>query len=340
MNFTSADATFGTSFATPSVSGALALVLEANPNLTWRDMQGIIASTSRTIDSESPTWTTNGARLRHSNLYGFGLVDARAAVEAAKLWVNYGPETQTVMDSGPINLPVADDPGNTATSSLSVSPSIRTTVESVVVYLQLEHASRGDVEVILTSPSGTKSVLHPGRRRENTHLKAEERWKLLTVRNYGENAEGEWTLSLSDKRSGAFGQCVDHPYKVLVDVPPSETKADLGCDAIQVYEFCVNGTLAAGAQDFLELFDESSRKNAVEACCVCGGGFSSPVTSNVLVSWKLAIYGHDHQVSSNVGGGGNAVSKGGSSGSGSSNAANLGVVLVLTVLNFLKHLYM
>ena len=255
-------------------------------------------------------------------------MDATAAVEAAKMWINYGPETQTEMDSGPVNLPIVDDPGNTAISSLSVSPSVTTIVESAVVYLQLEHASRGDVEVILTSPSGTKSVLHSGRRRENTHLEGEERWKLLTVRNYGENAEGEWTLSLSDKRSGAADQCVDYPYKVLVDVPPSETKADLGCDAIQVYEFCVNGTLAAGAQDFLALYDESSRKNAVEACCVCGGGFNSPVTSNVLVSWKLAIYGHDHQV---YGTGSSGTSGGGSSGSGSSNAASGGILMQLTV---------
>ena len=42
----------GTSSATPVTSGSLALILEANPNLTWRDVKYIIAKTATKVDPE------------------------------------------------------------------------------------------------------------------------------------------------------------------------------------------------------------------------------------------------------------------------------------------------
>ncbi|MDC0254872.1 S8 family serine peptidase [Bacteriovoracales bacterium] len=40
----------GTSFAAPIVSGAIALILEANPDLNWRQVKHILAATSRKVD--------------------------------------------------------------------------------------------------------------------------------------------------------------------------------------------------------------------------------------------------------------------------------------------------
>ena len=79
--------------------------------------------------------------------------------------------------------------------------------ESAVVYLDLHHASRGDLEIVLTSPGGTESVLTPGQRPENSQT--EVRWKLMTVRNWGESAKGDWTLSILDKSLGDISSCVD-----------------------------------------------------------------------------------------------------------------------------------
>jgi hypothetical protein len=75
-------------------SGIIALVLQVNPNLTWGDVQGFLVQTSRHLseDPKDQTKETNDAgftRFTHSNLVGFGVPDARAAVEAAKtreLW--------------------------------------------------------------------------------------------------------------------------------------------------------------------------------------------------------------------------------------------------------------
>jgi kexin len=73
----------GTSYACPVVSGVVALMLQANPLLGWRDVQGILAATTSRNDPTSSLWTTNAAGFIHNIKYGFGMVDAGAAVAAA-----------------------------------------------------------------------------------------------------------------------------------------------------------------------------------------------------------------------------------------------------------------
>ena len=41
----------------------VALMLEANPKLSWRDVFAILATTARKNDPSHPDWTTNGAGL-------------------------------------------------------------------------------------------------------------------------------------------------------------------------------------------------------------------------------------------------------------------------------------
>lgn len=190
------DAGIGTSFAVPIVTGVVALLLEVNSNLGWRDVQGILASTSQMTDPEDSSWVINAAGFHHSYKYGFGIVDAQAAVTATKNWEQYPSEKQVVIQSGRVDLPILDD--KTPVSSVLDVP-IDIVAESVVVYLELHHSSRGDLDVILISPSGTQSVLHPSMRPETTT--DDERWKLMTVRNWGENAHGLWTLSIVDEKA-------------------------------------------------------------------------------------------------------------------------------------------
>ncbi|MDP3592373.1 S8 family serine peptidase, partial [Phenylobacterium sp.] len=84
----------GTSFATPIVSGVIALMLEANPKLGWRDIQQILALTARQVNDPNTdnTWNSannwNGGGMHTSHDYGFGDVDARAAVRLAESWVS------------------------------------------------------------------------------------------------------------------------------------------------------------------------------------------------------------------------------------------------------------
>ena len=91
----------GTSFAAPIVSGVVALMLEANPNLGYRDVQQILALSARRLEDTATQWTDNsathwnGGGLHKSDDYGFGKVDARAAVRLAQGWLG-----QRTADSG------------------------------------------------------------------------------------------------------------------------------------------------------------------------------------------------------------------------------------------------
>jgi subtilisin family serine protease len=65
----------GTSMAAPHVSGVVALMLERNPNLTPSQVRSILATTaSKNLVGYTGTW---------NQFYGYGLVDAPAAIQAA-----------------------------------------------------------------------------------------------------------------------------------------------------------------------------------------------------------------------------------------------------------------
>lgn len=79
----------GTSAAAPLAAGIYALVLEANSNLTWRDAQHLTAWTSNPIPiRDNPGWKRNGAGLIFNSRFGFGLLNAKAMVDAALNWHN------------------------------------------------------------------------------------------------------------------------------------------------------------------------------------------------------------------------------------------------------------
>lgn len=50
----------GTSASAPLAAGICALALEANRDLTWRDMQHIVVRTARPANLKSSDWKVNG----------------------------------------------------------------------------------------------------------------------------------------------------------------------------------------------------------------------------------------------------------------------------------------
>ena len=177
-------------------------MLEVNPALGWRDVQGILALTARQTDQDDESWVTNGAGLRHSNKYGFGIVNANSAVNIAETWVTYAPEIELTAESGAIDLVIPDDADQTVESTLSIyqGQGAGFTIESVVIFIGYQHVMRGNLKIVLTSPSGTGSALHPSKRDESTTLLGGTKWELMTVRNWGESPVGDWTLSITDER--------------------------------------------------------------------------------------------------------------------------------------------
>ena len=66
----------GTSASAPIAAAVIALVLEANSELTWRDIQHIIVKTAQARHLEDRDWKFNGMRRKVSHNYGYGLMDA------------------------------------------------------------------------------------------------------------------------------------------------------------------------------------------------------------------------------------------------------------------------
>lgn len=74
-------ATFGgTSSACPGVAGVAALMLSANPGLTWRQVKEIIKNSCDRIDADMGNYNAEG----HSPFYGYGRINALKAVQNAK----------------------------------------------------------------------------------------------------------------------------------------------------------------------------------------------------------------------------------------------------------------
>jgi len=192
----------GTSSSAPLAAGIIALMLEANPNLTWRDAQIILAVTAEKNDPTDSDWATNGAGYPINHKYGFGRVDALAAVAAAETWTNVGPEV-SVEDSSNPNLPIPDNDPVGVSDTIIISDNL--SVEYVEIYFSAaDHTYWGDLQVELISPDGTVSILAEGQHSVSTSY-AYDNWRFGSARHLGESSQGTWTLSVKDIWSGDTG---------------------------------------------------------------------------------------------------------------------------------------
>lgn len=239
----------GTSFATPIVSGVIALMLEANFDLGYRDVQQILALSARKVNDNSTdlvynaatNWNGGGMHVSHD--YGFGDVDARAAVRLAETW--YLPDwnshhtttnerhlshAEGSLLSGGSDLGVTIADGSVVTRALSIGAGIR--AEHVEITVDLTHSSWGDLTVELISPTGTvsKMVANPGATASNP-LGDPGGGQLLytfdTTHDYGELAQGNWQLRITDRAGRGTGML--NGWKV--DVYGSDANETIASDS-------------------------------------------------------------------------------------------------------------
>ena len=246
----------GTSSATPLVSGIIALMLEANNNLTWRDIQQILAESARKNDAGDSGWNTNGAGLDFNHKYGFGVVDAGHAVSLAKTWTTLGPEVNvssgriTVSQSIPDNAPTTP-----VVSTHTISESL--ILESVEVIFDADHPYRSDLDVTLISPDGTESELvnYFANRDSNNDY---NEWLFSSVQHWGEVSAGTWTLEVYDdgnQDSGTWNhwELIIHGTEIDLD---SDNDGISDSNETDVYgtDPYNPDTDSDGLSDFIELF--------------------------------------------------------------------------------------
>ena len=231
----------GTSAASPVAAGIIALMLETNPDLTIRDIQHIIQQTSTVVnydsnasywpsvilglgqlddddDPNNPTptfWSTNSADVRHSDEFGFGILNAEAAVAAAANWTPVG--TLNVLTTGNVEL---EEPAEVedatfefmyeANENLNVNRLVPGTeltyelacvrenyrVEGVEIALTFQGEGVGDLLLALRSPYGTISPIALPRGDDGTY----QNFTFTTYKNWGELSGGQWELVMQDYR--------------------------------------------------------------------------------------------------------------------------------------------
>ena len=206
----------GTSAAVPVVSGVAALMRSVNPDLTWRDLKLILAASAQKNDPDNAGWEEGARKYRSASSteryqfnheFGFGLVDAGAAVELAREWVSVPDLEIGGASSGNLDavIPDATLDGEpiTISNAITLEKGIGF-VEFVEVNISLRHRSFRDLRIELVSPSGTVSrlvVSHDTSTDLFTYsdfIPLYGSFRFGSARYLGEDPNGDWTLRVTD----------------------------------------------------------------------------------------------------------------------------------------------
>ncbi|KAK6631280.1 hypothetical protein RUM44_005806 [Polyplax serrata] len=201
----------GTSASAPLAAGICALALEANKDLTWRDMQHIVVRTAKPANLKSSDWKVNGVGRNVSHSFGYGLMDATAMVRLARSWKTV-PEQHRCEVLAP-HRDKSIPPRSKVILDLNVTECSGVNfLEHVQAKISLSSHQRGDIQIYLTSPAGTKSTLL-ARRPKDTSKNPFNSWPFMSVHTWGEMPFGIWQLEIHN--GGGFLEYLELPLPKL-----------------------------------------------------------------------------------------------------------------------------
>lgn len=282
----------GTSAAAPQASAIVALALDANPNLSWRDIQHMIVMSSSMNNLVDANSIINGAGKAVSHVYGYGLLDAEKIVDLALRWTTVPAQATCSIY------------GDAVTEELSSSEFFDTlTVEAddcldeplnylehVLIEIDLSYNHFGDVTISLESPSGTTSIMlfERANARGSGELVG---WLFMSTHFWGENPYGDWILTIGNvgpsTNSGTlhwwtliiYGTDTD-PIKLKPppSEPPPSTTAKLTTHIDQTTTTITTGTSTELLTDVTTALTSSETIMSTETT------FMSPTTPEVTIA--------------------------------------------------------
>jgi len=186
----------GTSASAPMAAGVIALLLEANPELHWRDVQHITVRNCHVANLRATDWRVNSVGRNYSHSFGYGVMDASGMVKMAQKWKNVGTQVTSAVKAaiGPVTIPAMSS--RTAKMEVTDHGDVNF-LEHVQAHVTVDSSRRGDLAIFLTSPHGTKSQLLARRPHDSSRAGFHD-WPFLTVFSWGENPAGTWELEVQN----------------------------------------------------------------------------------------------------------------------------------------------
>ena len=188
----------GTEYADPrnkgaaSVAGAIALLLEMRPDLSWRDVHCMLAVSSTIIDPIHPSWQQNKRHISYSHIYGFGRLNFDQLFHVRDVW-NKLPE-QVFSEGNNTEESILPTMRKGAIDRIIDIDDTVGTIEYVSLKIVLKCSDYSALRIQLFSPSNTMAyVKTPTIAKEHSGTRTAE----FTIRNFlGESAKGQWKLHI------------------------------------------------------------------------------------------------------------------------------------------------
>ncbi|MEY8831203.1 S8 family serine peptidase [Sedimentitalea sp. XS_ASV28] len=306
----------GTSAAAPEIAGVVALMLDANPNLGWRDVQEILSYSARHVGSDvgaaatgneqstqingaSWRWNDadnwNGGGLHFSNDYGFGLVDAKAAVRLAETWTRTSTnanDVSTFEDGLNGNVTIANGSNSGGSNFFFINEATDIRIEHVSLEVGIVSAADlADLEIYLVSPQGTRIQLIADTGDTQNYS---GRWSFGATGFRGETSAGVWRVEVRDDDNAITSPIVINDLD-LRTFGSAITDDDL---FIFTNEFSDYADVAGHSTDFAGgAGSDTINVSAVDAASIINLQIGQGVIDGVAVTMSSIqdVYGGDYQ---------------------------------------------
>lgn len=272
----------GTSAAGPITAGVVALMLDANPGLGWRDVQNILAYSATgtgslytgvtTYENSEWKWNSaddwNGGGLHFSEDYGYGMVNAFNAVRMAEVWSILHPVAATSANEQSVSTgTLAVDQAisyDLAPIEYSFEVEEGVSLEHVSLTVSLTHTYLDEVNIRLIAPDGTATTILDGSNLSARFFAAEGLTYTFGLDGFrGVSSAGTWTLEVWDAYDGDDG--------TLHSVEFTGFGSSAGSDDVYTYTDEVLTVLAQpGQAGRLTLQDADAGKDWINAAAMHG----------------------------------------------------------------------
>lgn len=208
-------------------------------------------------------WHKNGAGLKVSHLYGFGIIDGAALVNRARNWVTVPSRSNCSFNVTSHQKIATDDSPLVVNVNAESCGLVYLEHVQAITSLHLKAGMRKDVSISIVSPAGTKSILLPNRPRDR-HREGFHLWPFMTVHSWGERPQGNWIFNIHVKQ----GSVVELVSLEMILYGTQSLPLSVLAIPTQCHSQCLHGCAREGAQycDVCKHYRISNTSECVETC--------------------------------------------------------------------------